>query len=234
MEYSNGKALLSKRADSKVPIASITKLMTAMVVLDSHPPMDEPIRVSRDDVDTLRYSRSKLPVGWTLTRWQLLNLALMCSENRAAHALARTYPGGENAFVEAMNEKARSLEMSDSRFLDPTGLDGRNVSTAGDLVRLVDAASGYYTIRRMTTMPQLSVRGGRYNRARLFGNSNRLIHNHRWNITLSKTGYINEAGYCLVMKTVLKERPIVFVLLDSQGKNSRLGDAIRIKRWLKG
>lgn len=156
----------------------------------------------------------------------------MCSENRAAHALARTYPGGCNFFVKAMNAKARSLDMNRSRFYDPTGLDGRDVSTAGDLVRLVEAASGYFTISRMTTMSQLSVKGGKRGRTRLFGNSNRLIHNRRWKITLSKTGYINEAGYCLVMNTVLKKRSIVFVLLDSNGKNSRLGDAIRIKRWL--
>ncbi len=233
VDQAAGDVVYASHPDDVVPIASITKLMSAMVLLDAHLPMDKPITILRKDVDTIRGSRSRLPVGWILSRWQLLNLALMCSENRAAYALARTYPGGRPAFVSAMNEKAGAIGMDHSRFFGPTGLDDRNVSTARDLAKLVTAASGYETIRRMTTMPNLSVCSVNSRRPRLFGNSNRLIRNHRWRIDLSKTGYISEAGYCLVMEAKIEKRPIIFVFLDSHGKYSRIGDAQRIKRWLE-
>ncbi len=229
----SGRDLYAKNADAVTPIASISKLMTAMVLLDSHLPMNTPVTVTEDDVDTLRNSLSRLPVGWTLSREELLQLALMASENRAANALARTYPGGTTAFVARMNAKALALGMQRTYFLDPTGLHSENVSTAGDLALMVREAYTYPVIRQMTTTERYEVRSGLSGRPRLFGNSNRLMYNDHWSIGLSKTGFINESGFCLVMETSILDRPVFMILLDSQGKYSRLGDAARIRSWLQ-
>ncbi len=233
VDRETSQVLFTKNPDEIRPIASITKLMTAMVVLDAHLPMDQKIKVTEDDVDRIRWSTSRLPVGWTLSRHDLLQLALMASENRAAYALSRAYPGGREAFIDAMNRKAWYLGLDHTYFAGPTGLDGRNVSTAQDLVKLVDAALKYPTIREMTTTGRYRVRSSVSGRERIFGNSNRLIHNHHWKIGLSKTGYILEAGHCLVMEAAIDRRPVIFILLDSQGKYSRIGDALRIRRWMR-
>jgi D-alanyl-D-alanine endopeptidase (penicillin-binding protein 7) len=233
MDQISREPLYAKNADAVTSIASITKLMTAMVVLDAHLPLDEPITVTQDDVDTLRGSASRLPVGWTLSRGDLLHLALMASENRAASALARTYPGGAGAFVGAMNQKARSMGLAHTTFQDSTGLHSGNVSTALDLAKLVCTAYGYPTIREMTTSQKYEVLSRTSGRMRVFGNSNRLIHNSRWDIGLSKTGYITDAGFCLVMQTDILGRPVVMVLLDSAEKYSRIGDAMRIRNWIQ-
>jgi D-alanyl-D-alanine endopeptidase (penicillin-binding protein 7) len=233
MDQLSHEPLYAKNAEAVTPIASITKLMTAMVVLDARLPLNEPIKVTQDDVDTLRRSASRLPVGWTLSRGDLLHLALMASENRAASALARTYPGGTRAFVDAMNQKARSMGLAHTSFQDSTGLHSGNVSTALDLAKLVCTAYGYPTIKEMTTSPKYEVRSRASGRMRVFGNSNRLIHNNRWDIGLSKTGYITDAGFCLVMQADILGRPVVMVLLDSAEKYSRIGDAMRIKNWMQ-
>ncbi len=229
----SGRDLYAKNAEAVTPIASISKLMTAMVLLDSHLPMNTPVTVTEDDVDTLRNSLSRLPVGWTLSREELLQLALMASENRAANALARTYPGGTTAFVAQMNAKAHALGMQRTYFLDPTGLHSENVSTASDLALMVREAYTYPLIRQMTTTERYEVRSSISGRPRLFGNSNRLMYNDHWSIGLSKTGFINESGFCLVMETSILDRPVFMILLDSQGKYSRLGDAARIRSWLQ-
>jgi len=233
LDQGSDRVLYAKAPQAITPIASITKLMSAMVLLDARLPMDVPVTVTDDDVDVLRGSLSKLPVGWTLTRADLLHLALMASENRAAHALARTYPGGVDAFVAAMNAKARELGMAATHYADPTGLNNENVSTARDLAALVKAAYGYETIRRMTTSDRYEVRSLSSGRARLFGNSNGLVRDPQWTIGLSKTGFINDSGFCLVMQTIIHNRPVILVLLDSVGKLSRIGDAERIRRWLE-
>ena len=234
LDQERGEILYAKNPGAVTPIASLTKLMTAMVILDSGLPMDQPITVQQEDVDTLRHSLSRLPVGWTLPRAQLLQLALMSSENRAANALARTYPGGEAAFVAAMNAKARTLGLHHTRYVDPTGLHSENVSTAEDLARLVREAYRYAPIRRMTTTDQVQVRSLRSGRTRFFGNSNALIRDPRWEIGLSKTGYIADSGFCLAMQTTISGRPILVVLLDAGEKLSRIGDANRIRHWIEG
>ena len=208
-----------------------SKLMTAMVVLDGHLDPNEAITVSEEDVDWLRGSSSRLPVGTTLTRDQMLRLALMASENRAASALSRAYPGGRPAFVQAMNDKARSLGLQGTRFSDPTGLSSANVSTAEDLATLVATAHGYPAIRDYSTTAGLEMQVGR--RMLAFHNTNRLVAAAGWDIGLSKTGFINEAGRCLVMQAQLAGRGIIIVLLDSWGKNSRLADAVRVRQWLE-
>jgi D-alanyl-D-alanine endopeptidase (penicillin-binding protein 7) len=228
VDASDGDVLYAKNPGTTTPIASLTKLMTALVVIDAHLPMDEPVTVTQEDVDTLRNSNSRLPVGWVLSRWDLLHLAVMASENRAAFALARTYPGGREACVAAMNRKARFLGMRDSAFYDPTGLDGRNVSTALDVARLVRAAAGYETVRRLSTSPDFRARSLASGRSRLFGNTNALIHRSDWDILVTKTGFINEAGYCLAMEADVEGRPLIFVILDGRGKASRLADAERL------
>lgn len=224
--------LYEKGADNVVPIASITKLMTAMVVLEANQPMDERITIEREDEDHFKRSHSRLRRGMELTRGELLKLALMASENRAAAALARTYPGGTAAAVAAMNSKAQALGMKDTYFLDPTGLHSENVSTANDLVTLVRTAEGYQQIREATTTSSFMVEsGGR--RPLRFINTNALVRNSTWDISLSKTGYISEAGRCLVMKAKISQRPVIVVLLDSWGRSSRIGDANRIRRWME-
>jgi D-alanyl-D-alanine endopeptidase (penicillin-binding protein 7) len=227
-----GEILMEKESTTAHPIASITKLMTAMVVLDAKLDLQEPITILEEDKDLLRHSRSRLPVGTTLTRGEAMLLALMASENRAAHALGRTYPAGIGAFVAAMNSKATALGLGTARFQDPAGLSSGNVASARDLARIVDQASRYPEIRTCTTTEEATIQG-RYHPI-LFHNTNRLLKNSRWQIGLSKTGYIDEAGQCLVMQAQLKERPVVIVLLDSVGKGSRFGDADRIRQWMEG
>lgn len=224
--------LYHKNSGSVVPIASITKLMTAMVVLDAHLPLEQEVNVTEDDLNRIRRTKSRLRVGMTLTRSELLKLALMASENRAALALARSYPGGPAAMVAAMNAKARVLGMLNTRFFDPTGLDSDNVSTAEDLARMVEAASYYPLIHQYTTSTSHSVEGlsGRIMR---FSNTNPLVRNAAWDIGVSKTGYISEAGLCLVMQAIIRQRPVIIVLLDSWGKHTRVGDANRIKKWME-
>ena len=227
------RPLYAKNEDAVVPIASISKLMTAMVVLDARLPLDQEITVTRADKDHLKYSRSRIRIGTTLTRRELLKLALMASENRAAAALARTYPGGTKAAVAMMNFKAYQLGMDDTHFLDPTGLNSGNVSTAQDLVKLVLAAKHYGLIRQFTTTSTHQVEVEGRHRPLHFINTNPLVRSDSWDIALSKTGYISEAGRCLVMEARIKERPVVIVLLDSWGKLSRIGDANRVKRWME-
>jgi D-alanyl-D-alanine endopeptidase (penicillin-binding protein 7) len=226
------RPIYSKNADNIVPIASITKLMTAMVVLDAKLPMDEPISISAEDRDHLKGTRSRMRNGLTLTRDDLIKLALMASENRAAAALARTYPGGTPVMLAMMNAKARELGMTSTQFFDPTGLNSNNVSTAQDLVKMVMAAQTYPDIQRYTTSTSHIVQeDGR--RSLRFSNTNPLVRNSNWEIGLSKTGYISEAGRCLVMQAKITNRPMVIVLLDSWGKRTRVGDAVRVKNWLE-
>src|SRR5437899_9029290 len=231
IDQQSGEILLGKNMESKLPIASLTKLMTAIVTLDAELDPDEPVTISKADVDRLRGSHSRLQGGTTLTRDELLHLALMASENRAASAITSSYPGGKDSCVLAMNLKAQLLGMSGTRFEDGTGLSGRNVSTAQDLAKLVQAAHAYPKIRDYTTSTSYQVKIGR--RAMRFGNTNNLTRSSRWDIGLSKTGYIAEAGRCLVMQVTLAERSIIIVLLDSWGKYTRVGDATRIRQWLE-
>ena len=232
LDQSGQRVLYAKNVDRVVPIASLTKLMTALVVLDSGLPLDEPITISKDDRDGLKGTRSRLAVGMTVTRDDLLRLALMASENRAAAALARAYPGGTPAFVAAMNRKAAELGMWHSRFVDGTGLSNGNVSNAQDLSRLVGAAHRHPLIREYTTDTQHTVRLAN-GRKMQFSNSNRLVRNSGWEIGLSKTGYISEAGRCLVMQAQIAATPVIIVLLDSWGYLTRIGDANRIKKWME-
>ena len=227
----SGEIVLNKNSDAIVPIASITKLMTAMVTLDRGLDLESRIVLSSEDVDAIKGTRSRLRTGAVLRRDELLLLALMASENRAAHALGRTYPGGIEAFVAAMNAKAIELGMNDSRFVDPTGLSSANVSSARDLAKLVRAAHGYELIRQYTTTDQATVTA--FGRRVAFHNTNGLVRAGRWDIGLSKTGYIREAGRCLVMRVRLASKDLIVVLLDSWGKQSRIGDANRIRRWLE-
>jgi len=231
VDQESGEILLGKNSESKLPIASLTKLMTAIVTLDAELDPGEPITITKADVDRLRGSHSRLQVGTTLTRDELLHLALMASENRAASALANAYPGGKEACVLAMNLKAQLLGMSGTRFEDGTGLSGRNVSTAQDLAKLVQTAHSYPKIRDYTTSTSYQVKVGR--RAMRFGNTNRLTRSSRWDIGLSKTGSIAEAGRCLVMQVTLAGRSFIIVLLDSWGKYTRVGDATRIRQWIE-
>jgi len=226
-----GELLVQKRAEEVLPIASITKLMTSMVVLDAKMDLQESLTIEPDDADALRHSRSRLRIGARLTRGDAMLLALMASENRAAHALGRTYPGGFDAFVSAMNAKAQSLGLKETRFEDPAGLSRGNVSSARDLTRMVEAAYRYRLIREFTTRESATIRSGR--RTLKFCNSNRLIRSSRWQIGLSKTGFIDESGRCLVMQARVAQRPVLIVLLDSQGKLTRYGDANRIRQWME-
>lgn len=228
-----GETIYAKSTNIPTPIASVTKLMTAMVLLDQHLPMDEVIAVSDGDIDTLKGTSSRLRVGTTLSRHDMLQLALMSSENRAASALARTTPKGMAAFVAAMNSKAAELGMTNTHFSDPTGLNSENVSTAEDLVKMVKAAYQYPDIRAITTTPEYDVAVNGYRRPVEFRNTNILVRNGDWVIGLSKTGYISEAGRCLVMQAQIADQPLIIVLLDSWGKYTRIGDAQRIKKWIE-
>ncbi len=220
--------LYDKNSDEVRPIASISKLMTALVVAEAGLPMQQTIQISDADVDRVRYSRSRLPVGTQLSRADMLHLALMSSENRAAHALGRYYPGGMPAFVRAMNDKARALGMRKTRFVEPTGLSSDNVSTPRDLVKLLLAVNKQPLIRRYTTDDKYEIEVGR-GRQLVYNNTNRLVSNSNWDIKISKTGFINEAGECLVMLTRIDNRDVAIVLLNSSGRYSRIGDAVRIR-----
>jgi serine-type D-Ala-D-Ala endopeptidase (penicillin-binding protein 7) len=233
LDQINGTELFGKNTDNLQPIASITKLMTAMVVLDSKQDMDEPITITNDDIDVVKGSHSNLPVGSVLKRADMLRLALMSSENRAANALARNHPEGKDAFIAKMNERARMLKMERTRFTDATGLMSDNVSTVKDLGRMVDAAYRYDIIRDYTTTPAVQLTFPDTGLSRGFINTNRLINNSDWQIGLSKTGFIKEAGQCLVMQARISGKPMLIVLLDSWGKLSRVGDATRIKKWIE-
>ena len=225
------EVLFSKNDRAVLPIASLTKLMTGVIVSGAKLPMDEVITVTQDDVDTEKHSSSRLKVGTSLTRGELLHLALMSSENRAAHALGRTYPGGLAVFVSLMNAKAKLLGMNDTSYAEPTGLSSRNQSSAQDLATLVNAAHGDATLRELTTSPGYQVAVG--SRTLQYNNTNRLVKNPDWDIGLQKTGYISEAGQCLVMQTKIAGRKLIMVFLDSAGKLSRLGDAERVRRWVE-
>lgn len=232
VDAATGTVLYEKNADQSRAIASITKVMTAMVVLDAGLPLDEVLTVDRQDIDRLKHTSSRMPIGARLTRREMLHLALMSSENRAASALARHYPGGSSAFVAAMNRKAQDLNMSNTRFTDSTGLDPRNISTASDLAKMVNAASAYPLITRLSTAQAHQVTVNPAGTLQ-YRNSNPLVQQGRWDIALSKTGYINEAGRCLVMKVDVGNRPAVMVFLKSDSRNSPVADATRVKNWLE-
>jgi D-alanyl-D-alanine endopeptidase (penicillin-binding protein 7) len=225
------QVLFRKNDSAVLPIASLTKLMTGLIVSEARLPMDEAITITQDDVDTEKGSRSRLKVGATLTRGELMHLSLMSSENRAAHALGRTYPGGMSAFVDAMNNRARLLGMHDTRYVEPTGLSSRNQSSAQDLARLVSAAASDAMLREFSTSPGHLVEVG--NKTLKYNNTNRLVANPEWEIGLQKTGYISEAGQCLVMQAKVAGRKLIMVFLDSAGKLSRIGDAERVRRWVE-
>ncbi len=230
-DASSGETILAKNPEAVLPIASITKLMTAIVLLDRKLDLAQRVVVSDEDQDVLKGTRSRLRPGSVLTRDELLLVALMASENRAAAALARTYPGGTEAFVQAMNVKAQALGMRDTRFSDPTGLSSANVSSAQDLARLVQAAHEYPVIRNYSTRESAVVYA--LGRPVAYRNTNGLVRSSTWDIGLSKTGFISEAGRCLVMRVRVASRDLVLVLLDSWGKYSRIGDANRIRKWLE-
>jgi D-alanyl-D-alanine endopeptidase (penicillin-binding protein 7) len=225
------EVLVDKNASEVLSIASLTKLMTALVVLEANSPLQEMIAITDADIDLLKNSSSRLSVGSVLSREELLHLALMSSENRAAHALGRSYPGGLSGFVDAMNRKARQLGMSQTRYVDPTGLSPQNSSTAKDLSLLVAYASQKPLIRGLSTSSQFEVDTGM--RTLRYKNTNRLVENPDWNIGLQKTGYIAEAGRCLVMQARISGRQLIMVFLDSAGKLSRIADAERVKQWVE-
>lgn len=231
IDQDTNEVLLSKNDHAVLPIASLTKLMTGLIISQAHLPMDEPITITEADVDTEKNSRSRLAVGTTLSRREMLHLALMSSENRAAHALGRTYPGGLSAFVTQMNLKARLLGMGDTRYVEPTGLSSQNQSSARDLAALVNVAHSDPVLREFSTSPGYEVAVGR--RTLQYNNTNRLVKNPAWEIGLQKTGYISEAGRCLVMQTEISGRKLIMVFLDSAGKLSRLADAERVRSWVE-
>lgn len=228
---SSDEALFTKNSDAVLPIASITKLMTALVVVESGQDMDEVLTVTTDDIDRIKHTSSRLPIGSKLTRANMLHIALMSSENRAASALGRHYPGGLDAFVAAMNAKAKALGMTHTHYVEPTGLSSQNVSSARDLAQLVLAAQRHPVIREYSTNREYEVEPN--GRTLQYRNSNRLIANPDWDIVLQKTGYISEAGRCLVMQTKIEGRSVVMVFLDAKGKFARAADAGRVRKWLE-
>lgn len=225
------EVLLSKNDQAVLPIASLTKLMTGLIISQSGLSMDEPVSITEEDIDTEKGSRSRLAVGTTLSRREMLHLALMSSENRAANALGRTYPGGLPVFVEQMNIKARLLGMTDTRYVEPTGLSSNNQSSARDLAVLVNVAHTDPVLRDFSTSPGYEVSLG--HKTLQYNNTNRLVKNPAWDIGLQKTGYIAEAGRCLVMQTQIAGRKLIMVFLDSTGKLSRIGDAERVRNWIE-
>ena len=225
------EVLFSKNDSAVLPIASLTKLMTGLLISEARLPMDEMITITQEDVDTEKFTGSRLRVGATLSRGELMHLALMSSENRAANALGRTYPGGLPAFVSLMNAKAKMLGMNDTRYVEPTGLSSKNQSSAQDLATLVKAAYDDPLMRELSTSPEHQVAVG--NRTLQYRNTNRLVKNPDWTIGLQKTGYISEAGQCLVMQARIAGRKLIMVFLDSAGKLSRIGDAERVRRWVE-
>lgn len=230
LDTETNEVLLNKNSKAVLPIASITKLMTGLVVTEANLPLDETLSITQEDVDTEKGSSSRLRPGTQLTRGEMLHLALMSSENRAANALGRNYPGGLTAFVAAMNSKARALGMNDTRYVEPTGLSSQNQSSARDLAMLVKTAHEVPLMRELSTSPEYQVAVG--SRQLQYHTTNRLVLNPSWDIGLQKTGYISEAGQCLVMQAQLAGRKLIMVLLDSAGKYSRIGDAERIRKWL--
>ncbi|HHQ4524992.1 TPA: D-alanyl-D-alanine endopeptidase [Aeromonas veronii] len=229
--HRTGEVISERNGNRVMPIASLTKLMTALVVLDANMRLNEMLTVTNADIDRIKGTGSRLAIGSRLSRAEMLHIALMSSENRAASALARHYPGGQRAFVEAMNAKARMLGMWNTRYADSTGLNPRNVSTAQDLAKLAAAAASYPLIRQYSTDEQSYVRTNK--RQLHYLNSNRLIREGQWEFTLSKTGYIREAGRCLVLGTKVNREPVIMVLLNAETTNDRVADAKRIKTWLE-
>lgn len=225
------QVLFEKNANVALPIASITKLMTALVVVEANQDMDEMIEITDDDIDKEKFTSSRLKPGVWLSRANLMHIALMSSENRAASALGRNYPGGLSAFVEAMNAKAHTLGMTDTHYVEPTGLSSRNVASAQDLAKLVTYARRYPLLCEYSTDTQYVIDAG--GKPLQYANSNHLVSSPDWEIVLQKTGYISEAGRCLVMNTIIDGRPVVMVFLDSKGKDSRLADAGRVRKWLE-
>ena len=230
VDQDTNEVLFSKNPQAVLPIASITKLMTGLVVTEARQPMDELLTITQDDIDTEKGSHSRLAVGTQLTRGEMMHLALMSSENRAANALGRHYPGGLSAAIAAMNQKAVALGMRDTHYVEPTGLSSKNQSSARDLALLVREAFQFPVLRELSTSQQAQVAVGK--RVMQFRNTNGLVRNPEWEIGLQKTGYISEAGRCLVMQAQLAGRKLIMVLLDSAGKYSRIGDAERIRKWL--
>lgn len=230
LDRNTNEVLFSKNAQAVLPIASITKLMTSMVVFEHQLDLDEVLSITQDDVDTEKHSGSRLAVGTKLTRREMLHLALMSSENRAAHALGRHFPGGLDAFVDSMNARARELGMHDTRFVEPTGLSSKNQSSAHDLAVLVKASHGHELLRQFSVTPEAQVAVGK--RQLHFRNTNGLVRGGTWDIALQKTGYIAEAGRCVVMQATLAGRELIMVLLDSAGRNARIGDAERLRKWI--
>jgi len=231
LDIGNSSVLYSRRSDIALPIASITKLMTALVVTEADQPLDEMLTVTEDDRFSGRGAFSRLAPGTQLSRGDLMHLALMASENRAAHVLGRTYPGGVAACVSAMNAKARELGMTNAHFVEPTGLSNENVASPEDLSKLVIAAAKVASIREYSTDSDYEVHVGRH--VVRYRNTDSLVSKSDWNIVVQKTGYIHEAGRCLVMQTVIEDRPVVIVLLNSFGKRTRVADARRIRRWVE-
>jgi D-alanyl-D-alanine endopeptidase (penicillin-binding protein 7) len=230
LDQDTHEVLYSKNSEAVLPIASLSKLMTALVISEAHQPLDEMLEITNDDIDTEKNTRSRLVPGTQLTRGVMLHLALMSSENRAANALGRNYPGGLAAFIPAMNAKARQLGMMDTHYVEPTGLSSQNKSSARDLAVLVNAAHQVPLLREYSTTPSLDVELGR--RQVQFHTTDRLVANPTWDIGLQKTGFINEAGQCLVMQAQMAGRKLIMVLLDSAGKYSRIADAERIRKWV--
>jgi len=232
IDHDSSKVLFEKNAAVALPIASITKLMTGLIVVEARLDMDEILEITNEDIDHEKNTSSRLQIGTRLSRGTLLHLALMSSENRAASALGRHYPGGKPAFVEAMNAKARLLGMYDTHYVDSNGLSSRNVASASDLAKLVVVAARHPILRQYSTDTGMEIDTGR--RHLQFNNTNRLVRNPEWDIILQKTGYISEAGQCLVMNAKIHGRNIVMIFLDSKGKLSRLADAMRVRKWLTG
>jgi D-alanyl-D-alanine endopeptidase (penicillin-binding protein 7) len=228
-----GEIIYQKNAYTKASIASLTKIMTAMVVLDSGINLNEEVKITKADIDRIKRTGSRIPLGARLTRYELLKFALMASDNRAASALSRSYPTGQKGFIDAMNVKAKQLGMFNTLFADPTGLNKNNVSTARDLVRMVQAAYQYPEIRNLTTQSKGEINFGKTNYKIGFVNTNRLVRKGDWDIGLSKTGFIREAGRCLVMQAMVKDEPVIMIFLDSYGKLTRFADAKRVKKWME-
>ncbi|MFM9438359.1 serine-type D-Ala-D-Ala endopeptidase (penicillin-binding protein 7) [Janthinobacterium sp. CG_23.3] len=231
LDQSNSEVLFEKNSNVSLPIASITKMMTGLVVVEARQDMDELLTVTEDDVDRHKFSSSRLKVGSELTRSNMLHIALMSSENRAASALGRNYPGGLPAFVDAMNAKARQLGMGDTHYVDSSGLSKQNVASARDLAKLAMAAFHHPLLRQFSTDPKAMIEAS--GQLMQYGNTNHLVANPSWEIGLQKTGFINEAGRCLLMQTVIEGRAVIMVFLDSKGKQSRTADAGRMRKWLE-
>ncbi|MDC0183015.1 serine hydrolase [Nitrosomonadales bacterium] len=232
VNHDTGEVIYQKNADARASIASLTKLMTAMVVLDSGLDLSKKIKITKADIDRVKRTTSRLPIGTKLSRYELLKASLISSDNRAAFALSRSYPSGRKGFINAMNVKAIQLDMQKSQFRDPTGLDKGNISTAKDLLKLVRAAYQYSLIRELTTSPSENIKIGKRRNGINFNNTNPLVRKGVWDIGLSKTGFIRESGRCLVLQTVINEEPIIIILLNSYGRLTRFADVKRIRNWM--